>query len=75
MSFAATGESYAGVYVPLLAQAMLDADDDGAQPAIPLKVSSRSTIIHTIALMVSSGPIISRSIALSREPAILDNDH
>lgn len=32
------GESYAGVYVPLLAQAVLDGNDAGQKPRLRLKV-------------------------------------
>ena len=35
------GESYGGVYVPLLAQAVLDGNDAGHKPHINLKVRCR----------------------------------
>ena len=35
-----TGESYGGVYVPLLAQAVLDGNDGGQKPRLRLKVGA-----------------------------------
>ena len=41
---AVAGESYAGVYVPLLAQTVLDGNGAGAMPTLNLKV--RTGFMH-----------------------------
>lgn len=37
----AAGESFAGVYVPLVSQAVLDGNDEGQEPKLNLKVRAR----------------------------------